>query len=66
MAIHVKGKTDNNMKKTYFAPEIDCIEIKATAQLLAGSNIPVNATDDPVDAGNAAAPELDIFKLIMQ
>ncbi len=65
MAIHVQEKTDNNMKKTYFAPEIECVEIKATAQLLTGS-ITINSTDESVDAGDAAAPELDIFELTRQ
>ena len=43
------------MKKTYFAPEMEIIEVKAQ-QILAGS-IPVGSTTN--DASNAEAPEYE-------
>ena len=49
------------MKKTYSVPEMEIVQLCSTQHILSGS-IPVNSTGDPVDAGDAAAPEFGIFE----
>ena len=45
------------MKKTYFAPEMEIVDINTNQQLLAGStNAPVS--DETQDNGDALAPEV--------
>ena len=46
------------MRKKYMTPEMVAIQISSNATLLAGS-IGINSTDTPIDASDAAAPELD-------
>ena len=52
------------MKKVYYKPEIEVINIKANMQLLAGSpDAVVDPSDPPVDPGKIEAPE---FFLIVE
>lgn len=44
------------MKKTYCIPEMEIVQLCSVQHILSGS-IPVNSNGDPVDAGEAAAPE---------
>ena len=46
------------MKKTYINPEMKMIQLDFTQQILAGSII-INSIDDPIDASDAVAPEID-------
>lgn len=55
MVIHVQKIED--MKKIYFAPEMEIVDINTNQQLLAGStNAPVS--DETQDNGDALAPEV--------
>ena len=46
------------MKKIYFAPEMEIVDINTNQQLLAGS---VGYNSTPVDAGDVDAPEILIL-----
>lgn len=46
------------MKKTYINPEMNTVQLDFTQQILAGSII-INSIDDPIDASDAVAPEID-------
>ena len=47
------------MKKTYINPEMNTVQLDFTQQILAGSII-INSIDDPIDASDAVAPEIDL------
>ena len=47
------------MKKTYFAPETETIQAETISQLLSGSII-IDPLSDPIDAADAAAPQLEL------
>ena len=53
MVIHVQKIID--MKKIYFAPEMETVEIEKNVQLLAGSKIPTG--DTPTDPSESDAPQ---------
>lgn len=50
------------MKKKYEIPQTEVVIINASTCLLQASSVGINSTDEPIDAGNAAAPELDDFE----
>lgn len=49
------------MKKKYEIPQTEVVIINASTCLLQ-SSVDINSSGDPIDAGNAAAPELDDFE----
>ena len=53
------------MKKIYFAPEMEIVDINTNQQLLAGStNAPVS--DDTQDNGVALSPEINDVLLLFE
>ena len=63
MVIHVQKIID--MKKIYFAPEMEIVDIKTNQQLLAGSNPTLGGdlgSEDPILAPGMD-DELDLFGL---
>ena len=54
MVIHVQKIID--MKKIYFAPEMEIVDINTNQQLLAGST-PAPVSDEEQDNGDALAPQ---------
>ncbi len=49
------------MKKKYEIPQTEVVIINTSTSLLQ-SSVGINSSGDPIDAGNAAAPELDDFE----
>ena len=49
------------MKTKYTSPTMSLVKLHQQTALLSGSNIGINSSGDPVDAGGAAAPEFNIF-----
>ena len=49
------------MKKKYEIPQTEVVIINASTCLLQAS-LDINSTGDPIDASDAAAPELDEFE----
>ncbi len=50
------------MKKKYEIPQTEVVIINTSTCLLQTSSVDINSSGDPIDAGNASAPELDEFE----